>query len=845
MPTRTTRKKATAKRKAVPKKTISKKKVAAATKRSPVKKTATKKVIAKRKVSARKVKLTKEQLQWFKDYHAYTNYIGAGCLYLKNNYLLRRKLSKDDIKDRILGHWGTVPGLNFIYAHANFLISKHKQKSFFITGPGHGAPANLANNFADGSMEYYYKKYSRDEKGLGHMMKGFSWPYELPSHVTPDVPGSILEGGELGYSLSTAFGAVMDNPEMLAICVVGDGEAETASVATAWHSNKFLNPAESGAVLPIVHVNGYKISGPSIFSTMSDKELEQMFNGMGYHPYFVVDKPETLHECMADAMERAYQDIKEIQRKARKEKCVTKVCWPVIIFRSMKGWTGTKKIGDKKVEDNYRSHGVPLTNPKVDDYQFKALEEWLSSYRVNDLVDTKGRPLPKVLKYVPGPKLRMGTLKEANAGTMVKKLPMPAPEKYEFRSSRGRYEGRSTAIMAEWLSALMVKDAKKNKQVRFFCPDETDSNKFTKLLHTVGRQYVWPTRPGEECIVNFGRVLEMLSEHTLQGWLQGYNLTGRYGLFVTYEAFAMVVASMVDQHCKFIKQAKRIKWRKPIPSLNYILSSVEWRQEHNGYSHQNPSFVSNTLEKHPDIASVFFPADGNTLMVVMEECFKRMDHVNVIEAGKQEMPQWQTVKQARAQLKKGVSIWDWIDPAGAKKPHIVFTAAGDYMTEEMMAAIDILKNEFPDFNVRFVNVLEMTADGIGTVGKEIGAQNLNEFYKYYTEDKPVLFNFHGYPQLVHKLLWGIPDQDRFIIKGYQEEGSTTTPHDMHVRNGTSRFQTIVEAMRVAGITSSNKKFAKRAWVIMKKYQQRLAEHDKYVKKYGKDFQDVTDWRYGV
>ncbi len=837
-----------AKKKAPAKKTESAaKKKAPVVKKAPIKKAVTVKKISFAEGSSKfsTFQLNPETLQWFKDYHALTNYIGAGCLYLKDNFLLKKPLKKSDIKDRILGHWGTVPGLNFLYAHASYLAEKHKQETIFITGPGHGAPANLACNFVDGSMSDYYKKYTRDAKGLGKMMKDFSWPYALPSHVTPDVPGSICEGGELGYSLSTAFGAIMDNPDLLAVCIVGDGEAETGPIATAWHSNKFINPAESGAVLPIIHVNGYKISGPSILSTMSDEELENMFMGYGYKPLFVVDEPETLHQCMADRMEQAYQMIKEIQRKARKEKCVKQACWPMIIFRSMKGWTGTKRIGNKRVEDNYRSHGVPLKDVKKDPKQFKALQEWLKSYNVQDLLDAKGKPLPKVLKYLPKGNLRLGKTKHAYGGNLVKKLWMPKLEKYEFKGGRGQIEGRTTAIMAEWLSDLMVKDAKTTKSFRFFCPDETDSNKFGKLLTTVGRQYVWPVKKGDESIVSKGRVLEMLSEHTLQGWLQGYNLSGRYGLFVTYEAFAMINASMVDQHLKFIKQAQRIPFRKPIPSLNYILSSVEWRQEHNGYSHQNPSFVSSVLEKHGELASVFLPPDGNTLMVVMKECLERRNRVNVIEAGKQEMPQWQTLKEAREQLKTGISTWDWIDKSAARNPHIVFSAAGDYMVEEMMAAIDMLKYEHPDFKIRFVNVLEMTANGIGTAAKPIGRNNLKGFYKYYTEDKPVIFNFHGYPHLVYKLVFGVPNaEERFVVNGYQEEGSTTTPFDMHVRNGTSRFQLIVQAMQKAGITNPDKQFAKRAWAVMKKYQKRLVDHKKKVMAEGVDFQDVVDWRWG-
>ncbi len=783
--------------------------------------------------------LNAEELQWFKDYHAYTNYMGAAMLYLKDNFLLRRPLAKDDIKERILGHWGTVPGLNFIYAHASFLVKKYRQEAMFITGPGHGAPAILANVYADGTLTEYYKDITRDEVGLGKLLKGFSWPYKFPSHVTPDVPGSILEGGELGYSLATAFGAAMDNRDLLVVCVIGDGEAETGPLAAAWHSNKFLNPLESGAVLPIVHINGYKISGPSIYATMSDKELENLFKGYGYKPYFVEDQEEMLHEDMAKQMDAAYLEIKEIWRKAREEKCVTKTAWPVILFKSKKGWTGTEKIGDKKIEDNYRSHGIPLKEPKTNPVEFKALCEWLESYRMIDKVDQKGRPLAKILKYLPTGNLRMAKCKHAYGGELVKNLPMPKLDKYEFKGNHGEAMGEATLIATEWLNDVFMMDKKKNKMLRFFCPDETESNKMTKLLYGPGREYVWPVKPEDECIVTSGRVIEMLSEHTLLGHLLGYNLTGRHGMFATYEAFSMINVSMVDQHCKFIKQAKRIKWRKPIPSLNYLLTSNCWRQEHNGFSHQNVGFISNSLEKHPDIFSVYFPSCANGLMVTWESNFKSRDKVNVVVAGKTAMSQWLSIKEARQQDKNGVMIWDWIDPVAAKNPDLIFGCAGDYMLEEVMAAIEILRHEIPEFKTRMVYVSEMTSKGFGTVKKHLGGENVKEFEKYFGHTQPIIFNFHGYPITVKKLLFGHPHADRFSIHGYNEEGSTTTPFDMQYRNGTSRFQLLIEAMEKAGLT--NKKYARKAKFIISKYRKKLARHKPYIIANGVDMPEVVNW----
>lgn len=785
--------------------------------------------------------LNSEDLQWFKDYHSFTNYIGAAMLYLKDNFLLRRPLQKSDIKERILGHWGTVPGLNFIYAHASYLVKKHQQKAMFITGPGHGAPAILANVYADGTLTEFYKEMTRDEIGLGRLLKGFSWPYKFPSHVTPDVPGSILEGGELGYSLSTAFGAAMDNPDLLVVCVVGDGESESGPLAAAWHSNKFLNPLESGAVLPIVHINGYKISGPSIYSTMSDEELNHLFMGYGYKPYFVVDQEEMLHETMSKQMEAAYMEIKEIQRKAREEKCVTKTAWPVILFRSMKGWTGTEKIGDKKIEDNYRSHGIPLKDPKNDPVQFKALADWLESYRMIDLVDAKGRPLPKILKNLPTGDLRMAKCKNVYGGNIVKDLPMPKLEKYEFKGKHGEIMGESTELATEWLNDVFIMDKKKNKMLRYFCPDETESNKMGKLFYGAGREYVWPVKAEDECIVTFGRVIEMLSEHTLLGHLLGYILTGRHGMFATYEAFSMINVSMVDQHCKFIKQAKRIKWRKPIAALNYLLTSNCWRQEHNGFSHQNVGFISNALEKHPEIFSVYFPSDANSLMVTWEQNFKSRNKVNVVVAGKTDMPQWLSVKEARKQYENGVMIWDWIDPVAAKNPDLVFGCAGDYMLEEVMAAIEILRNEIPEFKTRLVYVSEMTSKGFGTLKKHLGGENVKEFEKYFGPTQPVIFNFHGYPITIKKLLFGHPHAERFSIHGYNEEGSTTTPFDMQVRNGTSRFHLVIEAMEKAGL--KNRKYARKAKALHTKYKKKLAQHKPYVIANGIDLPEVLHWKW--
>ncbi|MGL5830740.1 MAG: phosphoketolase [Candidatus Altimarinota bacterium] len=805
-----------------------------------------KKLIKKKAVGKIAVKKAKKQSylsesdrQWFKDYHAYTNYIGAASLYLKDNFLLERPLKEDDIKERILGHWGTVPGINFIYAHVNYLVAKHKQQTLFITGPGHGAPAVLANLFAEGTITDYYKDYPRNGKGMGQLIKDFSWPYKFPSHVTPDVPGSILEGGELGYSLATAYGAAMDNPDLLVTVVIGDGEAESGPLAASWNGNKFLNPCESGAVLPILHDNGYKISGPTIYSTMSDQELENLFDGFGYKPYFVEGDENDLHDLMAEKMELAYADILRIQSEARRKdnKKIMKVRWPMIICRTMKGWTGTEWLKGKKIEDNFRSHGIPLTEPKKDAEQFSALRHWLESYQISALVDGKGAPTKEILKYVPKGALRIGKNKNAYGGEIIKALNLPKAEKFEFKGNHGQENGRSTQIAAEWLNEVFLK----NKNFRYFCPDETESNKMTKIFEGGGREYVWPVKKDDEHITRSGRVSEMLSETTLQGFLQGYILSGRHGLFATYEAFGMINASMVDQHCKFLKQSMRVPWRKPIASLNYLLTSVTWRQEHNGYSHQNPSFIANILEKHGEFASAYFPADGNSFIVTMEECFKSRNKVNAITVDKQEVPQWLSLSEARRQAMEGIMIWDGMDKEAAAKPDIVLAAAGDYMIAEIMAAGKMLREELPELKIRVVYVSEMTARGFGKYSKAVNGENVKEFAKYFTADKPVIFNFHGYTNTIKPFFFKAQQSERIYLHGYQEEGSTTTPFDMQFRNKTDRFHLLTEAIEKAVLENRElkKKFGGKAKKVHQKYSKIISKHKKFVMENGYDMPEVT------
>lgn len=782
---------------------------------------------------------------WLDLYLRYTDYLGAAQLYLKDNFLLRKPLTVDHIKDRILGHWGTVPGLNFIYAHLNYLIWKHHCNMLFIAGPGHGAPAVIANLFAENTLAQYYPELTRTEKGTGKLIKMFSWPKGFPSHTNPGTPGAILEGGELGYSLSTAYGAVFDNPDLIVACVVGDGEAETGPLAAAWHSNKFLNPAESGAVLPILHANGYKITSPTIYATMSNKELLELFRGFGYEPVIIDDAHSTkppAHKKMIEILEWAYSRIRAIQKKARSHKePLLKPKWPMIIYRSLKGRTGITTADGHKVEGSYRSHGIPIGDPKTNSKHFKLVKHWLESYHIAELVDKKGRPLTEVLEFVPSGVERMGMNKHANGGFLRKPLKLHELQKYAVKitKKRGHPQVGNTALASNYIRDLFLLN-KEQKNFRFMCPDETESNKFQSLFDATKRAYIWPVHSWDENLSPSGRVMEVLSEHNIQGWLQGYILTGRHGMFATYEAFATIVTSMVDQYAKFIKQSTHIPWRKPVSALNYLLTSVGWRQEHNGYSHQNPSFISNILEKHGKFCSVYLPADANSLLVTLEDCFKRTNSINVIVANKNPMPQWLTLEEARKQIKKGIGIWEWVDPDGSRSPDVVMAAAGDVMVQETLAAISLLRKFVPELKLRFVNVSELTALGIGDERHPLSVSD-REFYHYFTKEKPIIFNFHGYPAVIKKLIYGHEAADRFSIHGYLEEGTTTTPFDMMVLNKTSRYHLAIEALQKG--SERNPEVAKKARKLTRYFEKKLREHSRYIVKYGKDMEEVEGWRW--
>ena len=692
-------------------------------------------------------------------YFRATNYLSVAQIFLRSNFLLTKPLEFYHIKSRILGHFGTCPGINFVYTHLNYYLTKHKESILFVLGPGHGFPAIQAQNFVDGTLSHFEEaRVPYNYSGMKTMISGFSYPYGFPSHVNPGSPGAILEGGELGYSLSTSFGAVLDNPDLTVACLIGDGEAETGALATSWHCNKFLDPKTSGAVLPILHLNGYKISGPTIFGRMSDIELQKLFEGYGYSVHFVdYTKKENIHEQMANTMETAFAEIKAIQKKARSGKDVEKPAWPMIIMRTLKGWTGVKELKGRDIEGNFAAHQVVLTKAMSDTNELSMLENWLKSYHFEELYNPETGFNKNIQSLIPTKDLRIGMNKHALGGLVSQKLNFPDINKHALDIKKpGTINGLAMHAIGKYLKEVFEKN---KNNFRIFSPDETYSNKLHNVFETTSRAWQWPLLKHDEDMSRDGRVIEMLSEHTLQGLMQGYILTGRYGVFPSYEAFLQIVSSMTDQYAKFLKASFEVSWRLPVPSFNYILSSLGWRQDHNGYSHQNPSFISNILAKHGNFASVYFPVDVNSALAVMEECLHDSNCINVIVCEKQEHLQWLTLEQARKQVKEGLAIWhDFSD----NNPDIVFSSAGDYPTIETIAAINFLKKEFPKVKVRYVNIMELTSISVADPRSNTTKEN---FESYYTKDKPVIFNYHGYRGDIKQLLFDSieSDRNRFVI----------------------------------------------------------------------------------
>ncbi|HEX7260174.1 MAG TPA: phosphoketolase [Candidatus Saccharimonadia bacterium] len=762
------------------------------------------------------------------------NYLSVAQIYLQDNCLLERPLRSSDIKPKLFGHWGTCPGINFVYAHANHMVKKHEQEAVFVLGPGHGMPGLQANLFIEGTLAKYYPEATHDGSGVNYISKMFSWPYGFSSHCSPETPGLILEGGELGYSLASAYGAVLDNPDLLAVCLIGDGEAETGAIAAAWHTSKLIDPATNGAVLPIMHLNGYKISGPTIFGRMSDEELQQLFSGYGYEPFIVEGSDDEIDERMMSTLETCYNRIAAIQKRARETGDDFAPRFPMIIFKSPKGWTTIKELRGQPIEGTIRSHQVVMPTVAGDDEELRILESWLRSYRFEELFDKNTGFIEDIKEVVPPDNLRMGDNPHM-FGANYKPLMLPDASKLQKPMVEpGMLQSNAMRMAGSYLKELFA-DNKEHRNLRLMSPDETYSNRLDEIFEVTSRGFVWPHEKGDKDLSRDGRVMEMLSEHTMHGLAQGYVLTGRHAVFTTYEAFAQIFSSMAHMYQKFLKYVRRMPWRQDIPSINYLLTSTAWRQEHNGYSHQNPSFVSGMLEKHSDFVKAYFPVDDNSMLAVMEETMASTNQMNIITAGKTPEPRWQTYAQAKEALKDGLSVWDF---ASDKNPHVVVVGIGDYVTKEAMAAIERIKQDAPEIRIRFVNVLRL--QGVCSCENESHPQ-IPSAEKYFTVDKPVILTFHGYPETLKSILFDVKNPQRFTVHGYEEEGGTTTPFDMQVRNRTDRYHLAMELAEI-GLKEGAIDAATQQ-KLTKSYQKALDDHHTYILNVGGDPTEIENWQW--
>jgi xylulose-5-phosphate/fructose-6-phosphate phosphoketolase len=779
--------------------------------------------------------VSQERLQRLHAYWRAANYLGAAQLYLKENPLLQEPLAPEHIKPRLLGHWGTQPGLNLVYAHLNRLIQDTDTSVLLIVGPGHGAPAILANLYLEGTLGEYYPDLTFDVAGLRRLERQFSWPYGMPSHLFPGTPGMIHEGGELGYSLSHAYGAALDNPDLIVACVVGDGEAETGPLAAAWHSNKYLDPSTSGAVLPILHLNGYKLSGPTLLGRMTDTELEHLFTGYGYQVRMVAgDDPESVHPDMWEAMDWAYNQIHAIQEKARVAETPARPAWPMIILRTPKGWTGPKSLDGVPIEGTFHAHQVPIMDPATNPDHLKVLEAWLRSYRPQELFDPDGRPMPEVTAICPDGDLRIGMSPHANGGQLLVPLHLPDYTEYAVAvPAPSQVKAEGTRNLSKYLRDVFRAN-EDTQNFRFFCPDETTSNRMEHLFEATERAFMWSLVKTDEYLSRGGRVMEILSEHTCQGWLEGYLLTGRHGLFACYEAFIPIIDSMLNQYAKWLKVSQEIPWRKPLASLNYLLTSHVWRQDHNGYTHQVPSFINNVANKKASVARIYLPPDANCLLSVVDHCLSSRGYVNLIVASKQMIPQWLDMDAAQEHCARGASVWDWASNDGGD-PDLVLAAAGDVPTEEIVAAAWLLRRELPELRVRVVNVVDLFT----LVSHHDHPHGLDDaaFVDMFTEDRPVIFAFHGYPRLIHELIYHRPNPSRFHVHGYIEEGRTTTPFDMLVLNQMSRYHLAIAALHRASRLRS------RAGSVIDKFEERLTAHRAYIQEHDEELPEVLNWNW--
>ncbi len=781
-------------------------------------------------------KMTMGEMQKVNAYWRAANYLSVGQIYLLDNPLLKSPLNIGHIKPRLLGHWGTTPGLNFIYVHLNRMIKKYDLDMIYITGPGHGGPGLVANAYLEGSYSEYYPDVSQDEEGMRKLFKQFSFPGGVPSHVGAETPGSMHEGGELGYSLSHAFGAVFDNPSLIVACVVGDGEAETGPLATAWHSNKFLNPKTDGVVLPILHLNGYKISNPTIMARIGKDELKKFFEGCGYKPYFVEGSdPYTMHKLMAKTLEAIIGEIRDIQFKARKAKKPVRPVWPMIVLNTPKGWTGPKSIDGLKTEGYWRSHQVPFSEMAEKPGHIKALEKWMKSYKPEELFDKRGRFVSSFAELAPKGRRRMSDNPHANGGLLLRDLRLPDFRKYAVGVAKpGNVESEPTRVMGYFLRDVM-KLSLKNNNFRVFGPDETTSNRLGALLDVTDRTWLAKILPEDDHLASDGRVMEILSEHTCQGWLEGYLLTGRHGFFSCYEAFIHIVDSMFNQHAKWLKTSRRIPWRRPISSLNYLLTSHVWRQDHNGSSHQDPGFIDHVVNKKAEVIRVYLPPDTNTLLSVTDHCLRSRHYVNVIVAGKHPGPQYLNMDEAIRHCTKGIGIWDWASNDYDGEPDVVMACAGDVPTLETLAAVDILRQKFPVLKIRVINVVDLMT--LQPQSEHPHGLSDKDFDSLFTTDKPVIFAFHGYPWLIHRLLYRRANHRNVHVRGYKEEGTTTTPFDMTVLNELDRFNLADDVIdRVLSL--QNQSAHVKEWLHNK-----LIEHKQYISVHGEDMPEIRGWKW--